>query len=232
MLLDGAHLVATALDAHVRLETVITDGRHTDLANRAERGGATVFEAGAQVFEAVSPVQSPTGIVAIGRWTPAETRPLLAAGNACLLGLVGVQDPGNVGAAIRTADALGATGVMALEGTADPAGFKALRGAMGSTFRLPVGRGRLADVHVDEGRPPIRVVATVSHDGQTPSAALLASPVIILLGNEGAGLPDDVVAVADARVQVPMRAGVNSLNVAVTAAILLWEAAAHRGARG
>jgi len=74
-------------------------------------------------------------------------------------------------------------------------------------------------------------VATVAGAGSTPSAALLASPLIILLGNEGAGLPESVLAASDARVTVPMRTGVDSLNVAVTAGILLWEAAGTRGER-
>ena len=226
MLLDGAHLVAAALEARLPIDTVVTDGRHADLARRAEQAGAGVFEAGARVFDAVSPVRSPTGVVAIGRWSPAKVEPLLAA-NARIIGLVGVQDPGNVGGAIRTSDALEATGVISFDGSADPAGFKALRGAMGSTFRLPVASARLADVLPNARRRGIRIAAAVAHDGRAPSAAALASPVLILLGNEGAGLPDQLVAEADVRVTVPMRSGVDSLNVAVTAAILLWEAVNH-----
>jgi TrmH family RNA methyltransferase len=96
---------------------------------------------------------------------------------------------------------------------------------MGSTFRLPVATGRLGSVLPDARREGLRVVATVAQQGEAPTAALLASPVLVLLGNEGAGLPADVLAACDARVTVPMRTGVDSLNVAVTAAILLWEAA-------
>lgn len=230
ILLDGAHLVAAALDARLPIDAVVTDGRHADLALRAENTGADVFEAGARVFDAVSPVQSPTGVVAIARWSPSPVDRLLTA-DARLIGLVGVQDPGNVGGAIRTADALGATGVVTLDGSADPAGFKALRGAMGSTFRLPVASARLAEVLPDARRRGVRMAAAVAHAGEPPSPAALESPVLILLGNEGAGLPEPLVAEADVRLTVPMRPGVDSLNVAVTAAILLWEAVDRRPRR-
>jgi TrmH family RNA methyltransferase len=224
VLLDGAHLVAAALDAGVPVDTVVTDGRHADLAARASRAGATVFEAGAKVFDAVSPVRAPTGVVAIGRWSPTPIGALLTATNARLIGLVGVQDPGNVGAVVRTADAFGATGVISFDGSADPAGFKALRGAMGSTFRVPVASARLADGLPDARRRGLRIAASVAQGGEAPSASALAGPILILLGNEGAGLPESLVIEADVRLTVPMRPGVDSLNVAVTAAVLLWEA--------
>ena len=224
VLLDGAHLVAAALDAGVPVDAIITDGRHVDLAARAEQTGAAVFEAGPKVFDAVSPVRSPTGVVAIARWSPASVDQLIEAAEPRLVGLVGVQDPGNVGAVIRTADALGATGVITFDGSADAAGFKALRGAMGSTFRLPVASARLADHLPAARRRGLRIAAAVAEDGLAPSATTLAGPVLILLGHEGSGLAEPLVASADVRITVPMRSGVDSLNVAVTAALLLWEA--------
>jgi TrmH family RNA methyltransferase len=228
VLLDGAHLLAAALETHVPIEAVVTDGRHADLAQQAERAGALVFEATGSVFDAVSPVRSPTGIVAIARWSPAPAERLLVMASDRLLGLVGVQDPGNVGSAIRTADALGATGVICFDQSASPAGYKALRGAMGSTFRLPVASARLAEAVPHARQRGIRIAATVSHGGEPPTAAALDAPVLILLGNEGTGLPDALVAEADVRITVPMRIGVDSLNVAVTAALLLWEASDGR----
>ncbi len=231
MLLDGAHAIAAALAAKVPVDAVITDGRHADLAAQAVRAGAQAFEAGARVFDAISPVRSPTGIVAIARWSPTPLDRLFDRPDVRLIALAGVQDPGNVGAAIRTADALGATGVIVADGSADPAGFKALRGAMGSTFRLPVAEARLADVLPAAKPRGVRVVATIANRGGPPTPAALAGPVLILLGNEGSGLPDDLVAAADLRIAVPMRRGVESLNVAVTAAIVLWEAGRHREGR-
>ena len=230
MLLEGAHVLQAAIEARVPIEVVITDGRHADLAREAVRAGAAPYEAGLRVFDAVSPVQSPTGVVAIGRWRPMPAERLLAGGPGRTVGLVGVQDPGNVGSVIRTADALGAAGVVCFEGSAHPSGYKALRGAMGSTFRVPVATGRLADVLPEARQRGVRIAATVAHGGEPPSAAALAPDVIILLGSEGAGLTAPLAAEADVRISVPMRPGVDSLNVAVTAALLLWEATASRRA--
>jgi TrmH family RNA methyltransferase len=146
-----------------------------------------------------------------------------------LLGLVDVQDPGNVGSAIRSSHGLGATGVLALGSTADPGGWKALRGAMGSTFRIPIACGSL-----DEGLRAARalgvqILATTSASADPIDQADLTRPTLVLLGNEGAGLPHHVADLATGRVTVPMRSGVDSLNVAVTAAVILYEARRQRG---
>ena len=134
-----------------------------------------------------------------------------------------MQDPGNAGSAIRAADALGATAVLALDGTADPRGWKILRGSMGSAFHLAVGRGAAADALAYARRRGLPIVATVAAGGTAIDRADLSKPALILVGSEGAGLPDEVVALADLRVTIPMRKTANSLNVAVTAAILLFE---------
>jgi TrmH family RNA methyltransferase len=136
-----------------------------------------------------------------------------------------VQDPGNVGSVIRSAHALGATGVLALGATADPAGWKALRGAMGSTFHLAVGRASLAG-GLDAARAHgVSVAATVAHGGvEIDRADLnLAPPLLLLAGNEGAGLPSDAIAHTDRQLRIPLRTGVDSLNVAVTTALVVWE---------
>ena len=162
ILLDGEHLVEEALDAGVDLETVafaerIVDSRAEGLVSRVERAGAEAVSVPEHVLSAMSPARQPSGIVAIARHQPAAIDALLGHGvrgghgeqghgthgihgsHPLLLVLDGVQDPGNVGAIISAADGCGATGVIATDGTADPFGWKALRGAMGSTFRLPIG---------------------------------------------------------------------------------------------
>jgi TrmH family RNA methyltransferase len=225
VLLDGPHLVTDALAAHVPIELLVTDGRHEDLAVRAVASGAVVHAATAAVIDAISPVRTPTGIVAVGVWEPQSVDEVLSA-EAPVMGLVGVQDPGNVGSVIRSADALGAGGVLLLDGSADPGSWKCLRGAMGSTFRLPVARGRVDDVLTRakaRQRPTIAAVAS----GGTPLESLsLPGDAVVLLGNEGAGLGDAVSSAADQTMTVTMRAGMDSLNVSVTAALILWEA--HR----
>ena len=229
LLLDGEHLVGEALDAGVAIDLLLSDGRTPDLAARSRASGATVYLASAAVLEAASPVRSPTGTVAIASWMPAPVRDLFARSPALVIGLLDVQDPGNAGSVVRSADALGATGVAMLDRTADPAGWRALRGAMGSTFRLPVARASTPELFTEARRANVRVAATVAVDGHPVETCDLTSPIVVLLGNEGAGLPPDILRQADMRVTIPMRSGVDSLNVAVTAALILYETRRQRG---
>jgi TrmH family RNA methyltransferase len=152
----------------------------------------------------------------------------MAAPEACCLGLIGVQDPGNVGSAIRAVDALGATGALILDGTADPRAWKTLRGSMGSVFHVPVGQGTTADALAEARHAGIAVIAAVAQNGTPLASVDLLGPCLILVGSEGAGLAPDIVDRADARVTIPMRRGVDSLNVAVTAGIVLYEARRQR----
>lgn len=234
VLLDGAHLVLDALEAGVPLVGAVVDDRGAPLVDALRARQVPIHVAAADVVDAASPVRTPSGVVAIATWTPLPAVELLDADRPVLVGLVGVQDPGNVGSIVRSADALGASGVLALDGTADPTGWKALRGAMGSTFRVPVGTGSIAEV-LDVARARgIRIVATVATDGVTPDASSLSAPVLVLIGSEGAGLPENVIGAADVRLTLPMRSRVNSLNAATTAAIVLWEVtrARREGSRG
>ncbi len=223
ILVDGEHLVTDALAAGLPFEAVLTDERHAALAKRAKAsGGAPVFEASAPVLEAASPVASPTGLVAIVAWRPRDLADAFH-DKRLTIGLVGVQDPGNVGSVIRSADALGAGGVLLLDGSADPGSWKALRGAMGSTFRIAVGRGRLHDALAIAERRGIPTVGAASARGTSVFEADLTPPALVLLGSEGAGLSDEVMSRVDRTVSIPMGEGVESLNVAVSAALILWE---------
>ena len=228
ILLDGEHLVTEALRAGVRVDVLLTDGRHPALARAAAAAGAEIHEATTAAIDAASPVRSPGGVIAIAQWTPAATDAVFDADPPLVLGLVDVQDPGNVGGAIRAADALGAGGVLALDRSADPAGWKALRGAMGSTFRIPVGRATARDALALARRRGVGVAATVA-GGATPIDRVdFSQPWLVLLGNEGAGLAEATRREADVEISVPMRAGVDSLNVAVTAALVAAEARRQR----
>src|SRR4029453_7198094 len=142
LLLDGAHLIEEALAASVPIELVAIDESAktgvTALAQRAELAGARVVRVPAKLLAAMTPVRQPSGIVAIGKRRERSLAEVLAPAPQMVLMLDGVEDPGNVGAIVRTAEACGATGMVAGHGTADPMGWKALRGSMGSIFRLPV----------------------------------------------------------------------------------------------
>ena len=228
ILLDGEHLVADALRADALIDVLVTDGGFPALAGRARSLGAHVYEATTAVIEAASPVRTPSGIIALARWSPIALRAALDGAAPCVLGLCRVQDPGNVGSIIRAADAFGATAVLALDGSAHPGGWKTLRGAMGSTFRVPIALGASADALAEARARGLRVVATVATGGAPPADVDLRQPTMLLLGGEGAGLSDELVAQCDARLTIPMRAGVESLNVAATAAVLLYEIARQR----
>jgi TrmH family RNA methyltransferase len=232
ILLDGVHLVREALRAGLTVEGVLTEDRSHDLDADLDALGIPRYEGTTAVLAAASPVRTPSGIVAIAEWTPAAPDRLLAAASPLVVGLVDVQDPGNVGGVIRSAHALGATGVLALGASADPAGWKALRGSMGSTFHLAVGRGPIAE-SLDAARAHgLTVAATVAHGGVDIDRTDLAPPLLLLAGNEGAGLPPDVLARTDRQVRIPLRTGVESLNVAVTTALVVWEIRRREPARG
>jgi TrmH family RNA methyltransferase len=241
LLLDGWHLVADALRANLTLEVIAAvasddpiDPQARDIVAAARAHGARVVPVSRSVLDAISPVRSPAGVVAIARAPDADLAATTRPHPALALVAVGVQDPGNLGAIVRVADAAGATGVIVTGASADPFGWKALRGAMGSAFRLPVVRvldpeGAIASLH----RLGVRVVATASADARSPHVRSLyehdlRGATAVLLGNEGAGLPDAVAALADATVSIPMRAGVDSLNLATAAAIIAYEVRRQR----
>jgi RNA methyltransferase, TrmH family len=246
ILLDGEHLVEEALNAGVQLETVafaerLVQTRAEHLITRVERSGADVVRVPEQVLAAMSPARQPSGIVAIARHGAATIDEVLSGRQQraasreqpdLVLLLDGVQDPGNVGAIVRAADGCGATAVIATEGTADPFGWKALRGAMGSTFRVPTASKQPPREAVTQLKSAgLTLLAAVPQGGRPISEVDLSRPLGILLGAEGAGLSEAMVAAADELVTIPMRPPVESLNVAITAALILYEASQQRARR-
>jgi TrmH family RNA methyltransferase len=140
-----------------------------------------------------------------------------------------VQDPGNAGAIVRSAEAGGATGVWFTGSSADPWGWKALRAAMGSTFRVPVMRSGDATAAVDWLRAAgLSILATAASSAATMYDVNLAGAVGILLGSEGRGLSEELIARADARISIPMSGPIDSLNVAAATAVLVYEARRQR----
>lgn len=236
LLLDGIHQVREARDAGVAFEIVAVaahrltpDAEEGQLAHALDRDGARVFSASEQAFAAMSPVRTPSGIVAIARRAPAEVAAICRRADAFILLAADVQDPGNLGSLIRTAEAGGATGMLVCGRSANPFSWKALRGSMGSALRLPVAHGlELADAVRCVTAAGARTVAAVPRDGRSPDAVDWAGRVALLLGGEGAGLPGSVVDRCDQRVTIPMAAPVESLNVAVAGAILVYAARRQR----
>jgi len=233
MLLDGWHLLTEAVNAGIVIETLAICGPPTadeqTVIDRANRDSARVVEVSGSVLNALSPVNSPTGVVATARRPQTPAAAMLFPSPALVLAGLGIQDPGNAGAVIRSAAAAGATGVLVDDATADPWGWKALRASMGGVFRLPVTRSRNPLATVNEWRGAgVAVVAAVPRDGVPMYDLDLRQPTVVLLGGEGPGLPSEAISNADARVTIPMSHAVESLNVAVAAAVILYEARRQR----
>ena len=229
-MIEGVRLVEEALAAGLEFKGALvspelartTRGQAltTELASHA----VVVEQVGSRVFGDLAGTDTPQGVLAIVQprvWTLAEVQ------SGPLLVVDGVQDPGNVGTLIRTAHALGASASVLLRGSADPMNPKALRSAMGATFRHPV-------VQLDDGpfivwaREHSLVLWASAADGVPLVRALASRPsnkelIAVIVGNEGAGIRPQLNAIAAQRVAIPLAHGAESLNVAVAAGILLYE---------
>ena len=242
LLLDGVRLIRDACAAGAPLVAAIVSHAALDagdrdverLARDLEATQVPVAAGSNAVMAAVSPVRTPSAAVALGDHRPTPLNVVLRDaqdGAACIVAPVGVQDPGNLGALIRTAEAAGAGGVAVALPSADPYGWKALRGAMGSTFRLPVADGGDPAEVVEAARAAgFHVLAAVPRGGHPLHEADLGGRRLVLVGGEGAGL-HPAGDLADEAISVPMAPPVESLNVAVAAGIILYEARRQR-ARG
>ena len=236
VLLDGVHLVRDAVRAGLTVETVAVgatrldrDGEERALVSTLETAGADIAVVSDSVLAALSPVRSPSGVVAIARRQVATVAQLVATPHPLLLVAVDIQDPGNVGSLIRAAEAAGTDGAMVCGLSANPFAWKALRGSMGSALRLPVVANlAVADALACLERSAVRTVAAVARAGEDPDAIDWTGRVAILVGGEGPGLTDDVIARCHSRVTIPMAPEVESLNVAAAGAILMYAARRQR----
>ncbi|OFW01313.1 MAG: hypothetical protein A3I61_00170 [Acidobacteria bacterium RIFCSPLOWO2_02_FULL_68_18] len=236
LLLDGVHLVRDARAAGVEIEmAAIAASRLRDASEEAAlvrllaANGTVVHTVSDQGFRAMSPVRAPSGLVAIARRTPSDAGGICSRRDAFVLVAVDVQDPGNLGSLVRAGEAGGATGVLVCAASASPFSWKAVRGSMGSLLRLPVASGLTTAEAVRCVRNHRgRIVAAVPRGGRSPDAIDWHGRVALLLGGEGPGLNDGALAYADDAVTIPMAAPVESLNVAVAAAILVYAARRQR----
>ena len=236
LLLDGVHLVTDALAAGVRVHeaTVAADAlARRDiiaLVGRLSDAGVEAVAASAAVMAAISPMRSASAIVALADRPVSAPAGLYATPAPLVVVAVDVQDPGNLGAIVRVAEAGGASGVVVAGTSADPCGWKALRGSMGSALRLPILLRKAADDLFEPRRHGCRVLATAPRGGRSPFDLDLTGPLAVLIGGEGPGLDLAILAEADERVTIPMQPPVESLNVAVTAALIVYEAQRQRAA--
>jgi len=235
LLLDGAHLVGDAVAAGLRIETVaVTPAGRVDPAlhtvfSALGRTATEITEVSEMVMDAISPVRSPSPIVALAARPTWNEAAIFRADRSLAIIAVDIQDPGNVGAIVRVAEAAGATGVCVAGASANPFGWKALRGSMGSALRLPIASWPNVEDAIAFARTAgCRIVATAPRGGRSLFDVDLRGAVAILIGGEGPGLSPALLASADERVAIPMRAPVESLNAAVTAALVVYEARRQR----
>ncbi len=250
---EGVRLVATALQSGVEVIAVlVSNAGERHLAHLASDipAAARLLTTTDRLFDYVAATEAPQGIAALVR-PRAATFDDLVRGNPLVVLLAGVQDPGNVGALIRAAEAFGASGAATCSaagtGTANPLGPKALRASAGSALRLPILRGvaaavllaqlRIAGVRVYAACPDPAAAVTPREKRETlaPWEIDWRKSSALLIGNEGAGLPADLSQAADALVRIPQAtasgatAPMDSLNAAVAGGVLLYEAARQRG---
>jgi RNA methyltransferase, TrmH family len=216
--LDGWHLVDEALRANARIETIAVTRERASaraLLDRAHNSGAQIVEVSTAVMEALSPVRTPSGVVALVNKRSASVQHLLKGPAPLILLAVDMQDPGNVGAIVRSAEAGGATGVA--------------RAGMGSTLRVPILHEKeVAPLVMALREARVKVIAAVPRGGDDMYRVDMRGPVAFMLGGEGSGLPDQTLAAAVDRVSIPMTSPVESLNAAVAAALLVYEARRQR----
>jgi TrmH family RNA methyltransferase len=181
-----------------------------------------------EVFDAAVATEGPQGVAALVKLKEFKLEDVFRAAAPLVLVCAGLQDPGNLGAILRSAEAFGASGALLGEGTVSPFNPKAVRASAGSLFRLPAVPVKLAEALPVLRERGLRLLATSSHKGTPLDQAALSGPSAVFLGNEGAGLPREVLAQVDETVVIPHAERVESLNAAIAASIVLYEAARQR----
>jgi len=236
---EGIHLAQEALRSRARIEEgVITprllespEGR--ELARMLRDAGVPIHEASEKTLDTLQDARSPQPVALLVRREVPRLAGVLDASRGVPMVVVacGIQDPGNLGTLMRTAEAAGGTGFVATSGSADLGHPRTVRATMGSIFRLPSVEARDEEA-VEAARALVRVGAA-ARDGVAYDRLDWNRPIALFLGSEGAGLPPVIAASLDAIVTIPMRDGVESLSVAAAGAVLLFEASrARRLTRG
>jgi len=182
------------------------------------------------LFVRVAATPSPQGIAALVELIPQNLDAILNRRDALLLVACGLQDPGNLGTMMRSAQALCATAMLTLKETVSPFNPKAMRSSAGAIFHLPVFPGLDSQTIFNQLRAAgVRIVATDRESSQAVHLADLKGPIAFLIGKEASGLPKEITRHADMRLRVPIRLGMDSVNAATAAGIFLYEAARQRG---
>lgn len=229
---EGMHLVEEAVRAGLRISTVFFSELAVERAHKLLPQLSAQTEAlllPKDVFSGAVPTQTTQGVAAFVRLKPFTKDAVFTPEPPLVILAAGLQDPGNLGTIVRSAEAFGATGVILGERTVSPWNWKAVRASAGSIFRLPASNMETAEAMSECASRRVRLLATSSHKGIPIMEADLGGPVALMIGSEGAGLGKELLSRADEVVAIPHSSRVESLNAAIAASIVLYEAARQRG---
>jgi TrmH family RNA methyltransferase len=234
--IEGVRIVEEATRSGLRFRAVFFRESAQDRADRLlPQIGANVdtLLLPDKLFDGAVPSDSPQGVAALVRLKEFSIEDLIERLHVGpIIVLVGLQDPGNLGTILRSAEALGSAGVVTGEGTVSPFNSKVIRASAGSAFRLPLvvakSAGGIEEVFSRFKAHGVRLIATSSHKGTSLDQANLTGPVAVFVGNEGSGVPRDLISRMDETVAIPHTPQVESLNAGVAGSIVLYEAARQR----
>ena len=229
--IEGVKVVEEAIRSGLRFRALF----YADSAeNRVDKllpqisSHAEVLALPDDVFSSAVATETPQGVAAFVRWPSFQVDDVLkSVEHPLLLGTMGIQDPGNLGTIIRSAEAFGASAVLLGDKTVSQFNSKVIRASMGSSFRLPAVKVSASEVeNLKNGG--LRLAATSSHKGSPIDEADLTGALLLMVGSEGTGVPREYLSLADEFIRVPHAERVESLNAAVAASVILYEAQRQR----
>ncbi|MGB0064960.1 MAG: RNA methyltransferase [Terracidiphilus sp.] len=231
--IEGPHLVEEALRAGLRVVAIfVVQGAELVLDTVHVPPEAEILRLPKKLLASALDTETPQPIAALIEppdWTWAHILGTHRNGADIVVVLAGLQDPGNLGTIVRSAEAFGACGVVSLPGTVSAWNPKAVRASAGSVFRVPLLAVSERECVEELHEAGVEILATSVGAGEAADRVDLARPVAFILGNEGNGVPAELAAKADSRITIPYPGPVESLNAAVAASLLLYEAARQRG---
>jgi TrmH family RNA methyltransferase len=233
--IEGPNLLEEALRGGLRIECVfVAQGAEHLLEPLSVSPKTEVLLLPASLLDAALATETPQLIAALvepAEWTWAHFLDVHRKIAPLIVVLAALQDPGNLGTILRSAEAFGADGVISLPGTVSAWNPKAVRASAGSVFRIPLLAVSVEECFMQLREGGVKVWTTTGHAAQPADLVNLAGPVALLIGNEGNGVPGDLAAKADGALTIPCPGPIESLNASVAASILLYEAARQRSVR-
>jgi len=227
--IEGEKLVSEGLD---QIKFLLYS-QNLPIISLAQEKNIQVYKVSRPVMEKISSVETPPGVIAVAKIKNRLTGELLANENPLILGAVEIQDPGNLGTMLRVVDAVAGSGVITSRGTVDLYNPKVVRSTMGSIFRVPVIQSQdIAETIKELKEKKIKIIGSDLSAKKFHWDTDFTKPSMLLIGNESAGLSSDILELCDETVKIPMPGRAESLNAAMAASVILYEALRQRNLRG